>query len=43
MHDGDVVGPEEIPAFLAGLALVRTRMERTAAETCLPNGSAADC
>ncbi|MGW1778151.1 hypothetical protein ACWCQQ_03290 [Streptomyces sp. NPDC002143] len=40
VHNGDVVGPAEIPAFLAELALVRTHMERLAAETCPPDRTA---
>ncbi|MDR6980026.1 hypothetical protein J2X68_006764 [Streptomyces sp. 3330] len=37
VHHGDVVAPDEIPAFLAEIALVRACSERLAAETCPPD------
>ncbi|MFH0174126.1 hypothetical protein [Streptomyces cacaoi] len=37
MHHDDVVAPDEIPAYLAGIALVRAYSERLAAETRPPD------
>lgn len=37
VHNGDVVAPDEIPAFLAEIALVRACSERLAAETRPPD------
>ncbi|OQR63039.1 hypothetical protein B6E66_16775 [Streptomyces maremycinicus] len=40
VRHGDVVAPEEIPAFLAEIALVRACSERLAAETRPPDRTA---
>ncbi|MFD9433180.1 hypothetical protein [Streptomyces sp. NPDC060002] len=37
VRNGDLVAPEEIPAFLAEIALVRAYSERLAVETCPPD------
>ncbi|WP_406006183.1 hypothetical protein OG440_08265 [Streptomyces sp. NBC_00637] len=37
VRNGDVVAPDEIPAFLAEIALVRAFSEQLATETCPPD------
>ncbi|WP_327318496.1 hypothetical protein [Streptomyces sp. NBC_01235] len=40
VHNGDVVAPDEIPALLAEIALVRACLTRLATETCPPDRTA---